>query len=161
METPRKFLQNLGVCPGLALLPARTVLPRLKRGGSAESPAHPAWLRPDCPHPQAQNYCSQKAVRVQQGSGGGGGRKGSSGGGGGGGGCPPRWSIRQPPRPGRKTRPRAVPATLGGGPGKPAPPPARRAGAGCRALGSEAAGAAGGERRARQGWRERWSSSTA
>lgn len=31
----------------------------------------------------------------------------------------------------------------------------------CRALGAEAAGAAGGARRARRGWRERWSSSTA
>lgn len=39
--------------------------------------------------------------------------------------------------------------------------PSNGPGAGCRVLGAEAAGAAGWARRARRGWRERWSSSTA
>ena len=74
---------------------------------------------------------------------------------------PRQWSVRQSPVPGRGTRPRAARAAPGVSRGEPVAPPAERAGAGCRALGAEAAGAAGCARRARRGWRERWSSSTA
>lgn len=74
---------------------------------------------------------------------------------------PPRWSARPPPRPGRRTRHRAVFAAPGAGRGEPAPLLAAQGGAECRAPGAEAAGAAGGARWARRGWRERWSSSTA
>lgn len=58
-----------------------------------------------------------------------------------------QWRVRQSTGPRRRRRPLAALQT--------------GTGAGCRALGAEAAGAAGWARRARRGWRERWSSSTA
>lgn len=76
--------KKLEVRPGLAPLPAHTALTRLLRGQSVDPPEHIAWLRPVCGDRPTRNYGSQKAVRVQEGSGGGG-RKGASHCGGG---CP-------------------------------------------------------------------------
>lgn len=150
--TPGRSLQKLAGTSSLGTA---------SRRGGAEPRAHPAWLRPGRAARPARNYHSQKAVRVREGSGGGGGgRKGASDCFGGGFFLRVCW-VRQPRGPRRRTRSRAAPAAPGLAGESRRLHPRDGPGAGCRALGAEAAGAAGGSRRVRRGWRERWSSSTA
>lgn len=148
--------RNLGVRPVLASLPPLASLPGLLRGLGAEPPANLAWLRLRRAGRLALNYRSQKAMRNREGSGGGG-RKGASGGGR----CPVsgRSGCPRLPDPGRGPQRLVHLRTLAGA--SLCLRPLNGPGAGCRALGAEAAGAAGWARRARRGWRERWSSSTA